>query len=68
LKRTSHIRIVLTDEITIETRETRKAKRQAEKRAAKKVATGEATQDASIAQEEKSAKPKRSKKTKKQSS
>ena len=29
LKRTSHIRIVLTDEIPIETRETRKAKRKA---------------------------------------
>jgi len=68
LKRTSHIRIVLTDEIVIETRETRKAKRQAEKRAAKKVATGEATQDAAIVPDEKSAKPKRSKKTKKQSS
>jgi large subunit ribosomal protein L22 len=67
LKRTSHIRIVLTDEIVIETRETRKAKRQAEKKAAKKVATGEATQDAAIGQEEKSAKPKRSKKTKKES-
>jgi large subunit ribosomal protein L22 len=68
LKRTSHIRIVLSDEIAIETRETRKAKRQAEKRAAKKPATGEATQDEAIGQEQKSAKPKRSKKTKKQSS
>jgi large subunit ribosomal protein L22 len=68
LKRTSHIRIVLSDEIAIETRETRKAKRQAEKRASKKVATGEATQDAVIVPEEKSAKPKRSTKTKKQSS
>lgn len=68
LKRTSHIRIVLSDEIAIETRETRKAKRQAEKRAPKKVATGEATQDAVIVPEEKSAKPKRSTKTKKQSS
>lgn len=36
LKRTSHIRITLTDEIPIETRETRKAKRKAEERAAKK--------------------------------
>ena len=68
LKRTSHIRIVLSDEIAIETRETRRAKRQAEKRAAKKVATGEATQDAAIVPDEKSAKPKRSTKTKKQSS
>ena len=32
LKRTSHIRIVLTDEIQIETRETRRAKREQEKR------------------------------------
>src|SRR2546426_9613623 len=36
LKRTSHIRIVLSDEIPIETRQTRKAKRKAEERAAKK--------------------------------
>jgi large subunit ribosomal protein L22 len=35
LKRTSHIRIVLTDEIAIETRETRKAKRKQEEKAAK---------------------------------
>jgi large subunit ribosomal protein L22 len=35
LKRTSHIRIVLTDEIQIETRETRKAKRKQEEKAAK---------------------------------
>src|SRR3954470_23065314 len=32
LKRTSHIRIILTDEIPIETRETRKAKRKAEEK------------------------------------
>ncbi len=38
LKRTSHIRIVLTDEIPIETRETRKAKRKADEKAAKKEA------------------------------
>ena len=36
LKRTSHIRIVLTDEIKVETRDTRKAKRKAEEKAAKK--------------------------------
>lgn len=36
LKRTSHIRIVLTDEIVIETRETRKAKKKAEEKAARK--------------------------------
>src|SRR3984893_7053469 len=35
LKRTSHIRIVLSDEIPIETRETRKAKKKAEEKAAK---------------------------------
>src|SRR5439155_7855796 len=34
LKRTSHIRIVLSEEVQIETRETKKAKRQAEKKAA----------------------------------
>ena len=36
LKRTSHIRIVLSDEIQIETRETRKAKREQEKKEAQK--------------------------------
>lgn len=40
LKRTSHIRIVLSDEIPIETRETRKAKRKAEEKAAKKEGEG----------------------------
>ncbi len=35
LKRTSHIQIVLSDEIPIETRDTRKAKRKAEEKAAK---------------------------------
>src|ERR1700716_4144527 len=43
LKRTSHIRIVLTDEIPIETRETRKAERKAEEKAAKAEAGGTAT-------------------------
>jgi large subunit ribosomal protein L22 len=33
LKRTSHIRIVLTDDVAIETRETKKAKRQQENKA-----------------------------------
>ena len=48
LKRTSHIRIVLTDEIKIETRETRRAKRKAEQRGEKKkeTAAGEATEKA----------------------
>jgi large subunit ribosomal protein L22 len=39
LKRTSHIRIVLSDEILIETRETKKAKREQEKKDSKKQAT-----------------------------
>ena len=43
LKRTSHIRIVLTDEIPIETRETRKARseKQEEKAAKKEAKAGE---------------------------
>ena len=41
LKRTSHIRIVLTDDIPIETRETRKAKRDQEKKAADKTEAAE---------------------------
>jgi len=66
LKRTSHIRIVLSDEIEIETRETRKAKRKTEKRAAKKDVADEATEDAATDPDQKSAKPKRARKTKKQ--
>jgi large subunit ribosomal protein L22 len=42
LKRTSHIRIVLTDEIKVETRETRRAKQRAEKK--KETAAGDATE------------------------
>src|SRR5690242_635115 len=42
LKRTSHIRIVLTDEIKVETRETRKAKKKADQRAEKKKKENEA--------------------------
>src|SRR5678815_3845238 len=57
LKRTSHIRIVLTDEIAIETRETRKAKQTAEKKAAKKNVAGETAHGAGT---QKPAKPKRS--------
>ena len=45
LKRTAHIRIVLTDEIPIETRETRKAKQKAEEKAARKQ-TGEGAERA----------------------
>ncbi len=42
LKRTSHIRIVLTDEIPIETRETKRAKRKEQEKAAKKEGSSEA--------------------------
>jgi large subunit ribosomal protein L22 len=65
-KRTSHIRIVLSDEIVIETRETRKAKRHPQKRATKMELAGETTQGAATAPNQKSAKPKRA--AKKQSS
>jgi large subunit ribosomal protein L22 len=44
LKRTSHIRIVLTDEIPIENRETRKAKKKQAERSAKKAAESGATE------------------------
>jgi large subunit ribosomal protein L22 len=47
LKRTSHIRIVLTDEIKVETRETRKAKQKAEQRAGKKKDTAAAVTERS---------------------
>src|SRR6266487_2642710 len=47
LKRTSHIRIVLTDEIEIETRETRKAKREQEKKESRKQATASETSERS---------------------
>jgi large subunit ribosomal protein L22 len=57
LKRTSHIRIVLSDEIPIETRETRKAKRKAEEKAAKKEnESGEASTAAAGKKKKKSAK------------
>ena len=60
LKRTSHIRIVLSDEIPIETRETRKAKRQQEKKAAKKKEVKTEASDSPVAaSEKKSAKPKK---------
>jgi large subunit ribosomal protein L22 len=65
LKRTSHIRIVLSDEIPIETRETRKAKREQEKKAAKKETTSKAIESAAMASRKKSAKPKQITKTKK---
>ena len=53
LKRTSHIRIVLTDEIKFESRETRKAKQKAEQRAEKKkkeIAAGEVTEKSTAEQ------------------
>ena len=56
-KRTSHIRIVLTDEIPIETRETRKAKREQEKKMAKKEIKDEASESAETVAEKKPAKP-----------
>ena len=64
LKRTSHIRIVLSDEIRIETREARRAKREQEKKAAKKEIKGEGRQQAARP-DKKSAKPKQSGKTEK---
>ena len=64
LKRTSHIRIVLSDEIAIDTRETRKAKREQEKKAAKKETKGEANESAPAA-DKKRAKSKQSAKSKK---
>ena len=57
LKRTSHIRIVLSDEIPIETRETRKAKREQEKKMAKKEIKDEASESAETVAEKKPAKP-----------
>jgi large subunit ribosomal protein L22 len=62
LKRTSHIRIVLTDEIKIESRETRKAKRKAEKKK-KESEAGEAT--AKSTAEQKPGSKKAAKKSKK---
>ncbi len=65
LKRTSHIRIVLSDEIRIETRETRRAKREQEKKAAKKQIKSEASESAARPSDKKLAKPKQSAKTEK---
>jgi large subunit ribosomal protein L22 len=58
LKRTSHIRIVLSDEIPIETRQTRKAKREQEKKG-KKQATSAASESPPAAAEKKRAKTKK---------
>jgi large subunit ribosomal protein L22 len=64
LKRTSHIRIVLTDEIKVETRETRKAKRKAEEKAAKKAAGAAGAEEPATEERKPKAKkaPKKSKK------
>ncbi|MGH8101462.1 MAG: 50S ribosomal protein L22 [Chthoniobacterales bacterium] len=61
LKRTSHIRIVLSDEIPIETRETRKAKQKTQEKAAKADEPGEGAASASA----KKSKPKKKKATSK---
>ena len=58
LKRTSHIRIVLSDEIVIETREARKAKREQQKKGPKKAAKNKAEDSAESRSDKKSAKPK----------
>jgi large subunit ribosomal protein L22 len=64
-KRTSHIRIVLSDEIPIETRETRKAKLERAMKAAKKEIKNEASESAEPVAEKQPAKPKPSTKAKK---
>jgi large subunit ribosomal protein L22 len=58
-KRTSHIRIVLSDELPIETRETRKAKREQEKKAAKKEIKSEVSESAAATPDRKPATPKK---------
>ena len=60
LKRTSHIRIVLSDEIQIEPRETRKKKRQQEKKESRKQATSGEPAENPIAATEKTPKAKKS--------
>ena len=65
LKRTSHIRIVLSDEISIETRETKKAKREQEKKDSKKQATaGEMTERSTSTAKTRAKSKNRKKKTK----
>ena len=61
LKRTSHIRIVLSDEIQSETRETRQAKREREKKAASQ----EEADKESTTEKKSKARKKRTKKAKK---
>ena len=65
LKRSSHIRIVLSDEIPINTRAARKARVEQEKKAAKKEAqAGEGAEKSTIVAEKKQTKPKKSSKAK----
>jgi large subunit ribosomal protein L22 len=65
LKRTSHIRIVLSDEIPIETRETRKAKQQQAKRTGNKQTRIKASEGEAVASEQKGTKRKQSTKPEK---
>jgi large subunit ribosomal protein L22 len=65
LKRSSHIRIVLSDEIPINTRVARKARAEQEKKAAKKEAkVGEGAEKSTTTAEKKQTKPKKSGKAK----
>ena len=64
-KRTSHIRIVLSDEIAIETREARRVKREQEKKAVKKKIKNEVSESSESVTEEERAKSKPSAKAKK---
>jgi large subunit ribosomal protein L22 len=59
LKRTSHIRIVLSDEIEVETRETRKKKREQEKNESRKHATAGEPAEKSATMAEKTPKAKK---------
>jgi large subunit ribosomal protein L22 len=59
LKRTSHIRIVLSDEIEVETRETRKKKREQEKKESRKHATAGEPGEKSATMAEKAPKTKK---------
>jgi large subunit ribosomal protein L22 len=61
LKRTSHIRIVLTDEIKVETRDSKKVKQKAERKAEKKETAADETAEKSTAEK----KPRAKKTTKK---
>ena len=59
LKRTSHIRIVLSDEIEVETRETRKKKREQEKKESRKHTTAGESAEKSATTAEKTPKAKK---------